>query len=343
MVSMAVFGGDAFNGAAMIRGIEKRTYIPQGLDEIIGFEPRPVDKDVVYIGQKNRLNGLIQSTLRGAPIEMRTRPDKDYRPIRIPRIAEGDQLYAHEMADMIPFDGETDEEMIATRIAEMQEDLIGDVEMTEEHMRLGALNGIILDADGSEIVNYYDEFNIAVPSAVDLALDDAAMTIGELRAKIGNLLTIPITRAAKTGMMGRVQMRAVCGDAFWYALTGHPAVAKTYEGYAAAAALRDDQTWSSFVFAGVTWYHYRGSDDNSAIAIGANEAKVFPFGLPGMFQHVMGPFQESLAAEYRGRGRRYFPFLEMDKSEKQQWVQPEIYCYPLFVNARPDLVLTTTI
>ena len=42
-------------------------------------------------------------------------------------------------------------------------------------------------------------------------------------------------------------------------------------------------------------------------------------------------------------GRRYYPFLEKDKSEKQQWVQSMIYSYPLFVNARPDLVLTGTI
>jgi len=342
-ISMAVFDGDAFTGAAMIRGFEKRTYIPNGLDEVIGFEPRPVDKDTVYIGQKVRTNGLIQTTQRGAPIEMRDRPEKNYRPIQIPRIAEGDQLFAHELTDMIPLDEEDEETMVATRIAEMQEDLVGDVEMTEEHMRLGALNGVLLDADGSTIVDYFDEFGIVPAAPVDLTLDNAAMTIGELREKVGTLLTIPITRGAGTGTAARLRIRALCGDAFWYALTGHPAVAKTYEGYAAAAALRDDQTWSTFNFAGVTWYHYRGTDDGTTIAINTNQAKVFPHGLPGMFQHVMGPFQESLNTAYRGRGRRYFPFLERDKSEKQQWVQPEIYAYPLFVNARPDLVLTATV
>lgn len=342
-ITMAVFGGDAFTGAAMIRGIEKRTYIPNGLDEIMGFEPRPVDKDVVYIGQKNRVNGIIQTTLRGAPIEMRAEPTKDYRPISIPRLAEGAKLYAHELADMIPFEDETDAGLVAIRLAEKQEDLIGDVELTEENMRLGALNGTVLDKDASTIVNYYTEFGITPPSAVDLTLDDANMTIGALREKIGTLITIPITRGAGSGMAPRLRIRAVCGDAFWYALTGHAAVAKTYEGYAAAASLRDDQTWTTFQFAGVTWYHYRGTDDGSTIAISTNQAKVFPYGLPGMFQHVMGPFQESLNPAYRGRGRRYFPFLELDKSEKQQWAQPEIYAYPLFVNSRPDLVLTATI
>ena len=87
---------------------------------------------------------------------------------------------------------------------------------------------------------------------MDLTLDDANMTIGDLRAKVSTLLTLPITRAAGTGAMGRITIRALCGDTFWYELTGHPAVAKTYEGYAAAAALREDQTWDRFQFAGVT-------------------------------------------------------------------------------------------
>ena len=344
MVSMAVFNGDAFQAAAMIRGIERRTYIPSGLDEIMGFTPTPVNKDVVYIGQKSRTNGVIQTTLRGAPIEMRPRPTENYRPIRIPRIAEGDQLYAHELIDLVPFEGQSDADIVAMRIAEMQEDLIGDVEITEENMRLGALNGIVLDKDGATIVNYYTEFGIVAPSAVDLTLDNASMTIGELRSKIGTLLTIPITQAARTGSASRVMIHAVCGDAFWYALTGHPAVAKTYEGYAAAEALREDRTWSTFEFAGVMWYHYRGTDDGSTIAINTNQARVFPYGLRGMFQHVMGPFQESLAIDLRGQpGRRYYAFLEKDKSEKMQWVQPEIYAYPLFLNSRPDLILTATI
>lgn len=340
-INMAVFGGDAFTQASMIRGIEKRTYIPNGLDSIMGFEAQPVSTDVVYIGQKARTNGVIQSTLRGAPIEMRTRPTKDFRPIKIPRIAEGDQLFAHELANMAPWEDETDEDLVAARIAEMQEDLIGDVEMTEEYMRLGALNGIVLDKDGSTLVNYFDEFNIVAPSAVDLTLDNASMTIGELREKIGTLIVIPIARAAGQGNVARMRIRAVAGDTFWFKLTGHPAVEKTYLNYAAAAELRGEQLWETFELGGVTWYHYRGTDDGTTIAINTNQAKVFPFGLRGMFQHIMGPANEFLNLVNQ-RGRRYVPFLVRDK-DRDQWVQPEIYAYPLFVNARPDLVMTATI
>lgn len=340
-ISMAVFGDDAFEQASMIRGIEKRTYIPQGLDAIIGFEPRPVTTDTVYIGQKNRQHGVIQTSLRGAPIEMRSRPTKDYRPIAIPRIAEGDQLFAHELANMAPWEDEDDVDMVLARIAEMQEDLIHDVEFTEEHMRLGALNGTVLDKDGSTIVNYFTEFGITPASDIDLTLDNASMTLGTLREKIGTLVTVPLTRAAQTGMGGNMQFRAVCGDDFWYKLTGHPAVEAVYAGYAAAQERLDDQTWSFFDFAGVRWYHYRGSDDGSTIAVASSKAKVFPYRLPGMFQHIMGPANEFLNL-LNQRGRRYVPFMVRDK-DRDQWVQPEIYAYPLFVNSRPDLVATVTV
>lgn len=341
-INMAVFGDDAFQQAEMIEGIQKRTYIPTGLDSIIGFQPKAVSTDTVYIGQRTNTNGIIQSTLRAAPIEMRVRPDKNFRPIKIPRIAEGDQLFAHELANMAPWEGEDEVDMVVARIAEMQEDLIRDVEFTEENMRLGALNGIILDKDGSTIVNFYTEFNVVAPAAVDLTLDNAAMTIGELRTKIGTMIAMPIAKAIGSGAAARTQIRAVCGDAFWFALTGHPAVSATYLNYAAAAELRGERIWETYDLGGVMWYHYRGTDDGTTMTISTNTAKVFPVGVPGMFQHIMGPANEFLPLVNQ-RGRRYIPFLVRDNSGRDQWVQPEIYAYPLFVNARPDLVMTATI
>jgi hypothetical protein len=341
-ITMAVFGEDPFTAASMIRGIDKRTYIPNGLDAIIGFEPKRVGTDTIYIGQTNRSNGIIQTTLRGAPIEMRSRPDKNFRPLKIPRVAEGDQLYIHELANLVPWEGETEIDLVAQRIVEMQEDLIGDVEMTEENMRLGSLNGTVLDKDGSTIVNYYTEFGISVPSAIDLTLDNPNMTIGELREKIGSLIAIPIAQGIKAGSNITPTLRAVCGDGFWFKLTGHPAVEKTYEGYAAAAERREATVWETFNFGGVMWFHYRGTDDGSTIAISSNQAKIFPYRLSGMFQHVMGPCNE-MEETLNQLGRRYYPVLERDQSSKKQWVQPEIYAYPLFVNARPDLVLTATV
>lgn len=341
MINMAVFNGNAFEQAAMIEAIDKRPYKPNMLDRIIRFKPVRVNTDTVYLGSKQGKISLIKTTLRGAPIEMAEKRGKNLRPFTIPRVAEGDQLFAHELANLAPWDGETEEDAVARRIDNMQAQLIDDVELTEEHMRLGALGGIVYDADGSVLHDYYDEFDIVQPAAVDLDLDNAAQTIGELREKIGTLLVIPIARASGAGNSPRFRINAVCGDNFWFKLTGHPAIEKTYLNQIAAAELRDEMLWESFNFAGVTWWHYRGTDDGTTVVVPTNTAKVFPVGVPGMFQHVIGPCNEMFETMNQD-GRRYYPLLVRDK-DRDQWVQPEIYAYPLFFNGRPDLVLTAQI
>ncbi len=341
-ISMAVFGGDAFTQASMIRGLDRRPYVPNMLDSVIGFEPVRATTDTVYVISRKRYVNLIRSSLRGAPIEMATPDDKDARPLRIPRFAKGDKLFSHELANIMPMEDETETDRAAAEVAKKQEKLIGDAEATFEFQRLGALNGIVLDTDGSTLVNFWTEFGITPPSDIDLTLDNAALTIGELRSAIATNVVMPIARASGAGNDPRFRVRALCGDAFWFALTGHPAIEKTYQNQAASAELRKENLWDVFTFAGVDWYHYRGTDDGSTIAISTNKAKVFAVGVPGMWQHVMGPMNESMPLVGQP-GRRYYPFLEKDKSDKMQWVQPEIYAYPLFVNARPDLVLTVTI
>lgn len=338
-ISMAVFADDAFTQASMLRAIDKRPYKPNMLDRIIGFEPVPVATDHVYLGMSNSTISLIRTTQRGAPIEVGGPDTENLRPFKIPRIAKGRKLFAHELANLAPREGEGDVSAVARRIARMQEQNIDDVELTEEYHRLGALSGVLLDANGSVIVNYFNEFGIVAPADIDLDLDVANQTIGSLREKIGTLIVMPIARASGAGNSPRFAINALCGDAFWFKLTGHPAIEQTYLNQAAAADLRRETLWESFTFAGVTWWHYRGTDDGTTIAVATNKAKIFPVGVPGMFQHVMGPMNESLDLMNQ-EGRRYYPFLEKDKSEKAQWVQPEIYAYPLFFNGRPDLVLT---
>ena len=60
-ISLAVFGGDAFSQASMIRGISRRPYVPSMLDQVIGFTPVPVTTDTVYITSRKRYLNLIRT------------------------------------------------------------------------------------------------------------------------------------------------------------------------------------------------------------------------------------------------------------------------------------------
>lgn len=342
MITMNIFDNDAFSVTSQIKSVEKKPYVPTGLDQLIGFEPVPVATDTIFVEFKQGQLNLIRTTLRGAPIEMGKRDQKNIRPFKLPRLAKGDQLFIHELANIRPFDGEGEVETVAKRVDRMQNQLISDLEFTEEFHRLGSLNGIVYDADGSVIYDFFAEFGISQPTPIVLDLAATAPTAGKLRRDLNSLVVRPISRASQAGNSPRFRVRAVCGDAFFDRLTTHPDVEKTYLNQAEARELRANLLWESFVFGGVEWVNYRGTDDGSTLGIATNQAKVFPTGVPGMFQHVMGPCNE-MEETVNQMGRRYYPVLERDPSVKKQWVQPEIYAYPGFLNLRPDLMLIVQI
>jgi hypothetical protein len=57
--------------------------------------------------------------------------------------------------------------------------LIANVRYTWENMRLGAVQGLLVDADGSTLYNWFDEFGSSAPAEVDFNL--AAGTANSLR------------------------------------------------------------------------------------------------------------------------------------------------------------------
>ena len=338
MITFDVFNDPAFSVSSMLRAMDQVPYVPTGLDTLIGFEEEPVNTDTVQIEFKTGQLNLINTTLRGAPIEMGTEPAKAIRQFKLPRLAKGDQIYAHQLANLRPYDGEGDVETVAKVVARKQDQLITDLEGTEELHRIGAINGVLLNPNGSVIIDLYAEFGIAQPSVIDLDLDNANPVPGKLRRDIDALIVTPIEQASNAGNAPNFAIRALCSAAFFSQLVTHPDVEKTYLNYVAASALRDMPRYEVFHFAGVDWIRYRG---NSSIGITSGQCKIFPTGVPGMFRHVMGPNNEQFETMHQ-MGRRYYPLLVRD-TQRDQWVQPEIYAYPGFLNLRPDLVLRAQI
>jgi hypothetical protein len=69
----------------------------------------------------------------------------------------------------------------------------------------------------------------------------------------------------------------------------HAEVRALYLNYVAAQeALGKAMAFGQFTFAGITFVNYRGTDDNSTVAIGVKKAKFF-CDAPGLFQAAWGP------------------------------------------------------
>lgn len=330
MASMDIFKSDAFSTQSLLAAIEQMDFKPQFIGSLNLFEPRPQRTRAVMVESRDDTLSLIQTSPIGAPLEQRGADKRSLRTFNTVRIAKGSRIMADEIQNIRAFGSESELHQVQVEVARRMAQLQNDVDLTWEYHRLGAIQGILLDADGSTIVNYYTAFDVAQPAEV--ALDIANTAVGDLRPKI-EAITRAIIRAAKGAFTTGSSIYALCGDNFWDDLVNHDEVRQTYLNHEAAAALREPTAFSVFRYAGVTWVNYRGTDDNSTVAIGTDKAKFFPVGAPGVFQVAWAPAEFMDVVNTAGVPLR--PLTIVDPSGRNAFTDVEVYSYPLYLCTRP--------
>jgi len=329
---MDIFNSSAFNMVSLTGAVEKIDYKPQLLGELGIFEDMPVRTRTVFIDERNGQLALIPSSPTGAPPEELVKDNRSARPFQTTRLAKGFTLYAEELQGIRAFGSETELMQVQAEYMRRMARVIDDMELTHEFHRLGALQGKLLDADGTSVLyNYFTEFGISEPSAIDFALTtDATDVRGKCHA-----LTRSMARSSKGAFTPQTEVHALAGDTFYDNLIKHPNVEKTYLNWAAAAELRENSAFGMFRFGGIVWHNYRGTDDNSTVAIAPNEAKFFPVNARGVFKKAMAPAEFGPYINTLGRNTYAINVLDRDR---QAWTRGEQYSYPLYMCARPDVL-----
>lgn len=334
---MDIFNDDAFSLVAMTAAVEKVPFVPSFLGSLGIFgNGEGVTTDTVSIERKDHVLSPIVTTPRGTEPPMGSTEKAKLRSFNIPRVAKGDQVFAREIANVRAFGTESDLQTAATLIAQKQMKLRQEHELTMELHRLGAVKGILLDADGSTLYDYFSEFGIAQPAEIDFDLDNASPVAGVLRSLVSNSVVRPIARALGAAWNPGVRIMALCGDTFYDQFCNHADVVRSYESWQAAESLRVNTAFTSFGQFGVDWVNYKGTDDNSTVAIGATKVQFIVTGVPGLYRRVNGPGEDF--ATVNTIGRPIYSNLVRDL-QRNQWVQPEIYSYPLHMVTRPEVLL----
>lgn len=333
---MDIFNDDAFSLSSMTGAVEKLPSVPSYLGSLNLFTSEGVATDTVTIEEKSMILTPIITSTRGTQPGMGSTEKAKLRSFPIPRIAKADQVFAREIQGVRAFGSESELLTAARLIQQKLTKLRTEYELTMELHRLGALQGILLDTDGSTLYNWFTEFGGSQPAEIDFALTAASPTEGVLRSLIAASVVRPIARALGAGWNPAVRIKALCGDTFYDQFVNHNDVRVTYKNWEAAQSLRSSTAFESFTFAGVDWVNYKGTDDNSTVAIGATKAKFFIEGVPGLFRRINGPGEDFDTVNTIGR--EIYANLVRDL-QRNQWVQPEIYAYPLHMCVRPDLLL----
>lgn len=334
MPSMDVFRGDAFSAISLTGSIDKVGYNPGLLGSIPGlFVPVPVTTTSVFIEERENAPALIQTSERGSAPKQKGGDLRTARSFRTLRLAQGSRIMASQIQNIRAWGSETELHSVQAEVARRNMLMRNDMELTFENMRLACVTQAkVLDADGTELYDWADEFEQSIPNEVDFDLDNASPASGAVRKKCNAVRRSILTNLKGLGGNG-VSIAALCGDAFWDDLTAHPEVEKTFLNTQQAADLRAGfgQAWTRFNYGDVTWINYRGTDDGTTVSVDTNKAKFFPIGA-GIFQIAWSPGETFDFVNTPGR-----PIYNMiiPDDDRNAYVDVEQYSYPLPVCTMP--------
>lgn len=334
-ITMDVFNQDAFSAQNLTTGIDREGYVPTMLGTIPNlFVPPPLGQPrsrAIFVEERDNEPSIIQTSPRGSePSDGRTdEVSRKVRPFMVPRIAKRRRIMATEIAGIREFQQTTIMQSLDSMIQRRQYNMQQDFSLTWENMRLGAVQGTVLDADASTIYNYATEFEQNLQAEVTFTLGTA--DDGTIRGAC-TAMRRSIVRALK-GLGGmNVKIYGLASDSWWDALVGSTEVRKTYQAQE-ALRLQDDVTWQQFSYGGITFLNYRGTDDNSTVAVPDKKVKFFPAGA-GIFQEVYAPADERF--EFVDTpGQQAYSWIVTDE-KRNMWADVEMYSYPLFMCTMPS-------
>lgn len=339
MPSMDAFKSDVFSTTSLSSVVEKMDYRPQLLGSLGLFEPQPVQTREIFV---DRIDGgltLIPTSADGAPPSKLERDTRDAVPLRTVRLAKDFTMYAREVQGLRGFGSESELDVVQREFGRRLLRIREDMEYTHEFHRLGALQGLLLDADGSTtIYDYSTEFNESIPAAISFELDvDGTDVHGKCKEIARAMAT-----AARGSFTTSTTIHALCGDNFYDALVSHPNVEKFYLNQQAAQTLQAAQSsiYESFTVGGITFHNYRGSDDGSTVAIPTAEAKFFPVGARDVFKVAYSPHETMEFVNTPGQSMYAMTVLD---TQRNMWVNGEIYSYPLYYCQQPRLLHRATL
>ena len=279
------FSNPAFSMANLTAAINLLPNRYGRLESLNLFPVKPVRFRQILIEEKNGVLNLLPTLPVGSPGTVGQRDKRKMRSFVVPHLPHDDVVLPEEVQGLRAFGSESELETVAGVMARHLETMRNKHAITLEHLRMGALKGIILDADGSTLYNLYDEFGIA-PKSINFAL---ATDSTNVRQKCVDTLAHIEQNLLGEFMTG---VRCLCSQEFFEKLIAHPKVEKAYELFQQGAVLRDDVR-AGFTFGGIVFEEYRGqaTDGNGATRrfIAAGEAHAFPVGTIDTFGTYVAP------------------------------------------------------
>lgn len=282
MATFDIFNNDAFSVTELSQTIVDIPRVQTRLGDSGLFTETGIRGTSMFIERRGSFLTLVPTAPRGGVGEPVQLGPRSLIPLSAVHLPQTGSVMADEVQGIRAFGSETEvmavQDLVRDKLVKMKEQL----DLTIEHHRIGAIKGLILDADGTTpIMDVYATFGMSQQTQF--------MNLGSATSKIKQL-TIAIKRKVKAALGGRSfkTVRVLCSQQFFDDYVGHAMVERAYDTYQGNAFLRTDQSGADFEFAGVIFEEYAGGIGTHDF-IPAGLAFAYPEGVANLFQTAYAP------------------------------------------------------
>lgn len=329
-----VFNDDAFGVVSLTEAINMLPSVPSRIGSMGLFTPKPISTTAAAIEERNGRLSLLSTKPRGSgDTQTGARATRHVRSVTVPHIPTDDAVLADEIQGVRAFGEESETEVFNDIVNEKLGEMRQDLETTWEYHRAGALQGVVLDSDGStEIVNLFTLFGVTEYS---INFDFTA-TNGGLKAQCTTVQRHVRDALGQTAWTG---LHAMCGDAFFDALIKCPEVRDSYLRWKDGEFYRTVQGANAEVFewGGIRWENYRASV-GSVDFLPSAKARIFPVGAPTLYRVFYAPADYVETVNTKGR-----PFYaKQERMRFDKGVELQAQSNPLHICTRPRSLVEAT-
>lgn len=272
-MNLDVFNQDAFSLETLTASINEVPYVPGRIGELGLFQEESISTLYVDIELQGNTLALVSSAERGSrgqQVNEDKRKMLHFKAIHLPQVAK---ILADEIQNVRAFGSQSEVAVLQNKVVKRLEKMRIQLDATIEYQRLGAIQGKIMDADGTTVlVDLFSEFGLTQQSQANVATATDVRTAA-LAAKRKSFKELGMARA--TGN------RVFCGSDFFDALVSNADVKDAYARYNNGEMLRNDPR-GGFMFANMIWEEYTGSVGDKDF-IKSTEAYMVPEGVQDLF------------------------------------------------------------
>lgn len=326
---------DLFTPSTLTKAINALPKAPSMLGDKKLFKVIPVKTTTVTIEAINGKLVLVSNTNRNDDPEHKSNNKRNRITLEIPHLPKAAVILPDEL-NVQEFGSDAAEGTAqATVINDKLQSLKNDIMTTVEFHRVGAISGIILDADGTSVIyNLFDEFGVQQKNInIQFSVETTDIRKQVLDGK----------RHAQKKLGGAIVREWVgyCSSTYFDALTAHPAVQKAFENWQAAQDRLGGDMRTGFSYAGVTWIEYEvevtKTDGQVTKFIPDGKARLVPI-TDDLFATYLAPANYNEATNTLGM--EFYAKAEERRMGKGWDVEAQ--SNPLSVCTAPDALVTFT-